>query len=167
LFLGKNKKSVIYYIYYRKANTKKRTRISCRTTLKKNALKFLTSFEKELKNRKPSNTITLGELRKKYLASIEITHTKGSYRHSRKCIENLMEIIGEDVNINEITKEQVETFIYDIFKRAKHSASLHLRHLKATFNKAIEWEYLEKNPFKNIRLRIPTNNPTLMTSFSL
>lgn len=165
MYLSKNKKSGIYYLYLRIEGRK--TRYSTHTKLKKEALKFLTTFEKELQNRKPSNTITLGELRKKYLASIEVTHTKSSYRHSRKCIERLIEFIGEDVNINEITKEQVESFILDIFKRAKWSASLQLRHLKATFNKAIDWGFLEKNPFKGIKLRIATNNPIFITKEEL
>ncbi len=166
MYLSKNKKSGIYYIYFRKSDGKK-MRYSTRTKLKKEALKFLTTFEKELQNRKPSNIITLGELRKKYLASIEVTHAKSSYRHSRKCIERLIEFIGEDVNINEIKKERVESFILDIFKRAPHSASLHLRHLKATFNKSIDWNYLKENPFRGVKLRIPENNPVFINKEEL
>ena len=165
MYLSKNKKSGIYYLYLRIEGRK--TRYSTRTKLKKEALKFLTTFEKELQNRKPSNIITLGELRKKYLASIEVTHAKSSYRHSRKCIERLIEFIGEDVNINEITKEQVESLIYDIFKGAPHSASLHLRHLKAIFNKAIDWGYLDKNPFRGIKLRIPEQSPSFLSKEEL
>jgi len=165
MYLSKSR-SGIYYIYFRKSDGKK-TRYSTHTKIKKLALKFLTTFEKDLQNRKPSNTITLGELRKKYLASIEVTHAKSSYRHSRKCIERLIEFISEDVNINEITKEQVEFFILDIFKRAPHSASLHLRHLKATFNKSIDWGYLKENPFKGIKLRIPENNPVFINKEEL
>jgi site-specific recombinase XerD len=166
MYLSKNKKSGIYYIYFRKDDGKK-TRASTGTTFKKEALKFLSTFEKELKNRKRSNIISLGELRKKYLASIEATHTKGSYRHSRKCIERLIEYLGEGINVNDITKQQVETFINNIYKTSQHTASLHLRHLKAIFNKAIDWNYLEKNPFKGIRLRIATNNPIFISKDEL
>jgi site-specific recombinase XerD len=166
MYLSKNKKSGIYYCYFRKEDGKK-TRASTKCLKKKDALNFLTTFEKELKNRKPSNTITLGEVRKKYLMAIDTTHSKGSYRHSKMCLKNLIEFVGEDVNINEIGKEQVEKFIFGIYKRSKHSASLHLRHLKAIFNKAIDWSYLEKNPFKGIKLRIPTNNPVFITKEEL
>jgi len=167
MYLSRNAKSKIFYCYYRKADDNKKTRISCRTTKKKNALEFISNFQDELKKRMPSNTITLGELRKKYLTSIEVTHTKSSYRHSRKCIENFIKYLGEDVLINKITKEQIETFIHTIFKRAKYSASLHLRSLKAVFNKAIDWGYLEKNNFKGLRLRIPTNNPVFINKDEL
>jgi len=166
MYLSKNKKSGIYYCYYRKEDGKK-TRISTKTKYKKEALKFLTTFEKEVANRKPSNSITLGELKIKYLASIEATHTSGSQRHSRKCIENFIKYLGEDVLINKITKEQIEIFIHTIFKRAKYSASLHHRSLKAVFNKAIDWGYLEKNNFTGIRLRIPTNNPVFINKEEL
>jgi integrase len=166
MYLSKNKKSGIYYCYFRKEDGNK-TRVSTKYLKKKDALKFLTTFEKELKNRKPSNTITLGELRKKYLMAIDTTHSIGSYRHSKTCLKSLIEFIGGDVNINEISKEQAEKFIFGIYKRSKHSSSLHLRHLKAIFNKAIDWGYLEKNPFKGIKLRIPTNNPVFINKQEL
>jgi integrase len=166
MYLSKNKKSGIYYIYFRKDDGKK-TRASTGTTFKKEALQFLTTFKAELKNRKPSNIITLGELKKKYLASIEATHTRGSQRHSRKCIERLIEVLGENINVGDIAKQQVETFINSIFKTSQHSASLCLRHLKSIFNKIIDWGYLEKNPFKGIRLRIAFNNPIFISKDEL
>lgn len=165
MYLSKNKRSGIFYLYVKIEGRK--TRYSCHTKFKKEALQFLTTFKAELKNRKPSNIITLGELKKKYLASIEATHTKGSYRHSRKCIERLIEVLGEGINVNDITKQQVETFINNIYRASQHTASLHLRHLKAIFNKAIDWNYLEKNPFKGIRLRIATNNPIFISKDEL
>ena len=63
MYLSKGR-SDNYFVYYRQSNGRK-TRKSTGTKFKKEALKFLTTFERELKNRKPSNTITLGELRKK------------------------------------------------------------------------------------------------------
>jgi len=155
-----------YYIYFKKEDGKK-TRISTKTKYKREALKFLVQFEKELENRRPSNTITLGELRKKYLMAIDTTHSKGSYRHAKMCLKNLIEFVGEDVNLDEITKEQVEKFIFGIYKRSKHSSSLHLRHLKAIFNKAIDWGYLDKNPFRGIKLRIPEQSPSFLSKEEL
>ncbi len=166
MYISRSSKSKIYQVYYRKKDGKK-TRISTKTKFKKDALKFLSKFQDELKNRNSSNTITLGQLRIKYLASIEATHTSGSQKHSRKCIENFIKYLGEDVLINKITKEQIEIFIHTIFKRAKYSASLHLRSLKAVFNKAIDWGYLEKNNFTGIHLRIPTNNPIFINKDEL
>jgi len=63
MYISRSSKSKIYQVYYKKEDGKK-TRVSTKTKFKKDALKFLTTFEKELKNRKPSNTITLGELKK-------------------------------------------------------------------------------------------------------
>lgn len=165
MYISKGK-SGNYFIYYRQPNGKK-TRKSTGSKTKKEALAYFSIWSKELKNRKPSNIITLGELKKKYLASIEATHTRGSYRHSRKCIERLIECLGEGVNVNDITKQQVETFIHNIYKTSQHTASLHLRHLKAVFNKLIDWNYLEKNPYKGIRLRIATNNPIFISKDEL
>lgn len=165
MYISKGK-SKNYFIYYRQPNGKK-TRKSTGSKTKKEALAYFSIWSKELKNRRPSNIISLGELKKKFLASIEWNHTKGSYRHSRKCIERLIECLGEGINVNDITKQQVETFINNIYKTSQHTASLHLRHLKAIFNKAIDWNYLEKNPFKGIRLRIATNNPIFISKDEL
>jgi site-specific recombinase XerD len=60
-----------------------------------------------------------------------------------------------------------ESFILNTYQRAKYNAALQLRHLKAAFNRAIEWGYIEKNPFKGIKLRIPENNPTFITKEEL
>ena len=66
MYLGKNKKSGIYFIYYRQPNGKK-TRKSCGTKLKSEALKFLSEFEKKYKwqaNQPPS--FTMNQLKVKY-----------------------------------------------------------------------------------------------------
>ena len=116
MYLSKNRKSGIYYIYFRKDDGK-RQEPQPGQHFKKQALQFLTTFEKELKNRKPSNIIALGQLRNLYCSSIENTHTRGSQRHSRKCIERLIEVLGENINVNDITKQGVESFIHNISTR--------------------------------------------------
>jgi site-specific recombinase XerD len=166
MYLSKNKKSGIYYIYFRKEDGKK-TRASTRTKYKHEALKFLNDFEKRYKHSIQHPSFTMNDLFKKYLNAIEITHTKNSWRHSRHSLEKFMAVVGSDTQVKDVTKSMAESFILTTYQRAKYSAAMKLRHLKACFNKAIDWGYIEKNPFKGIKLSIPQNNPIFINKKEL
>ncbi|MDR3611037.1 MAG: tyrosine-type recombinase/integrase [Ignavibacteriaceae bacterium] len=165
MYLSKNKKSGIWYVYYRNEERKK-TRLSTRTTFKNEALNFLKDFDKEKK--KISNVnFTLNEFTIKYLGVSRITHTDNSQRMAKSILEKFKEFVGSDVLLKNINKNMAESFILSTYQRAKYNAALQLRHLKAAFNRAIEWGFIEKNPFKGIKLRIPENNPTFITKEEL
>ena len=54
------------------------------------------------------------------------------------------------------------------FNRTKHGAYLYNRILKAAFNRAIDWGYLENNPFKKVKLpKIPKNYPVFINETEL
>lgn len=167
MYLSKNKKSGIYYIYFKKGDGKK-TRASTKTRYKKEALKFLNDFEKKVKQKSNSTSITLNELKIKYLGIMEKNLQPKSWRLSRSSLEKFIEVVGGDTQLKNINKPMAESFILNIYQRAKFSALLHLRHLKAVFNKAIEWEYLEeKNPFQGIKIKAPQNYPLFISSNEL
>lgn len=51
-----------------------------------------------------------------------------------------------------------------IFPKSAYLAYLHFRILKAAFSKAVDWEYIEQNPFKKIKFpRIPKSIPIFIT----
>jgi site-specific recombinase XerD len=161
MYLAKNRKSGRWYIYFRQANGKK-TRLSTKCKLKKDALKFLNDFERKVKAKNELPSITISEFAVQYLNTISITHTKQSYKLSKNSLEKFMEFVGTDKLLTDITHSQAETFILDIFQHAKHHAALQLRHLKASLNFAIERGYIQKNPFKGIKLRIPEKTPVFI-----
>jgi integrase len=69
-----------------------------------------------------------------------------------------------NVGLNTIQNKDAERFLLDHFKKAKHSAVLYHRVLKAAFNKAIIWGYTETNPFQGIRLpKIQSKAPVFIT----
>jgi integrase/recombinase XerD len=109
----------------------------------------------------------MNDLFKKYLNAIEITHTKNSWRHSRHSLEKFIDFVGSDTQVKDVTKSMAESFILTTYQRAKYSAAMKLRHLKACFNKAIDWGYIDKNPFKGIKLSIPQNNPIFINKKEL
>ena len=166
MYLSKSKKSKIWQVYYRKENGKK-TRISTGSTNKSEAYKFLNEFEKKVKERQNKTDISLGELAEKQLKILSVTNTKYSYYLAKHSINNFLDYAGKETLISKVDKALAESFILKIYENAKHSAALKLRHLKAMFNKAIEWNYILINPFKGIRLRIPQSFPAFVNSDEL
>ncbi len=142
---------------YRQPN-KKRTRISTKTKRKSEALRFLTNFKKEVEARKNKPSINILQFKQTYEENILITHTKGSYNHSKRSLEKFMEYSGEDLLLSDITKAQTEEFILKC-SSSLFTRSLYLRTLKAAFSKAVVWEYIKVNPFKHLKIVVPYNHP--------
>lgn len=166
MYLSKRKKSGIYYIYYRKDDGKK-TRVSTKTKIKSEALKFLSQFEKKVKQKTPKSEISLGDFSFLYLKSISVTHTNESYRLTKRLIENFRDDIGKDKLLRQLDQTICEGYILKVYARAKHHGALLLRHFKAFFNRAIVWGYLENNPLKQMKLRVPENHPTFISIVEL
>lgn len=166
MYLSKRKKSGIYYIYFRKDDGKK-TRVSTKTKIKSEALKFLSQFEKRVKQKTPKSEISLGDFAFLYLKSISVTHTNESYRLTKRLIEKFRDGIGKDKLLKELDQTICEGYILKVYAKAKHHGALLLRHFKAFFNKAIEWGYLENNPLKQMKLRVPENHPTFISLIEL
>lgn len=162
MYLSKNKKSGIWYIYYKKENGKK-TRLSTKSTIKSEAYKVLTNFKKEVKLREGRTDISLDEVAQRYLKVVSITHTESSYLMTKKMLNYFMDYAGKETMISKINKTVAEGFIFKTYSTAKHHAALQLRHLKAFYNRLIEWGYIEKNPFKGIKISVPQNYPAFIS----
>jgi integrase len=166
MYISRNTRSGIYYIYYRKDDGKK-TRVSTRTKLKREAMKYLKDFDKKLNKSSQQPSFTMNDLKVKYLNVIEITHTKNSWRNSRQALEKLISFVGSNTQVRDVSKSMAESFILSTYQRAKYTASLYKRNLHAVFNRAIDWGYIEKNPFKGIKLSIPENHPVFINKKEL
>jgi len=162
MYLSKRKKSGIYYLYYTKQNGKK-TRVSTKTTIKKEALYFLSQFESKFRSKPITNDILIKDFAFQYLKTISITHTRESYNLTKRLINNFVDGVGKELKLKEVTQPICESYILKTYATAKHHAALQLRHLKAFFNKAIQANYLEKNPLRLMKLRLPENNPTFIS----
>lgn len=158
-----------YYLYYKKEDGNK-TRVSCGTKSKSEAMKFLTQFDAKLKKEAITpTTISLGEFRDQFLNHIEVTHTPTSYRMVKQSFKELIVYLGgRSILLNEITQRTMETFLFSKFQVAKHSAHLKYRNLKAAFNKAVEWDLIPTNPFAKIRMpKIPETQPAYINKEQL
>ena len=161
MYISKNKKSGIWYIYYRKENGKK-TRISSHSRIKSDAYKFLNDFQRKTSLLRDQKLITVKDFSFRYLQNISIRHTKESYRTTKYIVDKFLESIDSEMYFSKLDKALVESYVLNKFHNAPFHAHLMVRHLKAFFNKAIELGYLDKNPLKNLKLRVPVCHPAFI-----
>lgn len=154
----------------------KRTKISTKTANEKEAEKFLKSFVPSLKKRQ----IQPEELKEKK-ATIKLSSFVDEYKtyvsntYSAKYLKKAVRpsFMALQKNIPEMPLQMISTRIIDQFissasASSKHSASLYYRTLKAAFNKAVVWNYLEVNPFNQIKSpKVPKSFPVFISESEL
>ena len=150
----------VYYIAY-EDNGKRRWK-STGTKRKNEAIKTLTNFQK-LTNPPPVRR-TLAEFieeHRKYADAIYAKKTRQLYNSS---LGQFHTIIGNR-NLNSYTERDVDT--YKITRKKQVSlttVNVELRMLRAAFNTAARWKYLEENPFKGVRFfQLPDREPPYLS----
>lgn len=165
MYLIKNIKSPYFQIIY-EIDGKKTTK-STGKKLKSEALKYLANFERNLETTKQIKVITLSEFQKEYLEFTSI-YSKSYQRSIRDSFNQLNKSFAKDKKLTKINSKQIELFILQIFKRSQSSSGLYYRTLKAAFNKAAEWGYINTNPFSKVKLpKIKTKFPVFVNEMEL
>lgn len=154
----------------------KRTKVSTKTANKKDAERFLKSFIPQEKIKKAE----LEELKEKKLSIklssfIEEYKTYVSNTYSEKYLKKAIKpsFVALQKNIPDMQLQMISTRIIDQFisstsASSKHSASLYYRTLKAAFNKALIWNYIEVNPFNKIKSpKVPQSFPVFISESEL
>jgi integrase len=144
----------------------------------------------------PSNAKTLGEVYDLYTADPRHTwceRTRIAYRTTRKWV---MEFFGEDIGINEITREQARGFVQMLTQVPRHAdrkfpsltivqaveaakqrpdagvisianVNAYLNKFSGVLNWAVEEGYLDKSPAKGLRLPDPVKKRDKRRPFSI
>lgn len=76
----------------------------------------------------------------KYCKSIRI-----SFKH-------LKEYFDPSKLLSEFTIKDADDFISSLITKAPQGTAVYLRNIKAAFNKALDWEYIDKNPFAKVKV---------------
>ncbi|MBI9016306.1 MAG: site-specific integrase [Phycisphaerae bacterium] len=140
----------------------KQPRHSKSFSTKKKAEKYAQSLKDDIYDGisvEPMN-ITVAKLWEKYLNIEKNKLEPSSLSNYRQTAGRLINYFGSHRNIKSINKEQAEEFLADIKLLdgkgpSDSTRARHLRNAKLIFNKAVEWEYIRKNPFKGIKLGKP------------
>jgi len=166
MFITKTKKSSNYQIVYRKNGCL--TTKSTGSKNRKHAEIILEAFEKSFVHlTEPINKLKSISIKKFADEFIEITTlscSKGYIGRSVKpAFKHLILHFG-NVDLGEINNYKAEKFLLSHFQKSKHSALLYHRVLKAAFNKALSWDYIETNPFVGFKLpKVQLKAPKFIT----
>ena len=159
----------IYYVFYEQGSGK-RTCISTKTKLKKEANVFLSQFSAKLESlRKQSfNPVSLKEFSFKYLKYSELSHTWKTTLTYRTTFNIMIKYLG-NIQLSELTKSSIEDFIsYRVKRVSAYAGRKDLINIKAMLNWAVENNFLNSNPANRIkRIRIPEKLPVFFNKEDL
>lgn len=95
--------------------------------------------------------IKLSKFRDEYLEYLEKTKSKSYTRSVKLSFKMLMAHCGDNY-LHQLKLRNIDQFVSVTFSKTENGAALYYRTLKAAFSKAVAWEYLGKNFFKEIKL---------------
>jgi integrase len=113
---------------------------------------LLSSIKKQKKERL-NDSPTIKNFYLEYVNYVETT-LSGSYLRSIKLsFKILIDDFGKDKKITGISVKDAEDFKIRRIKTAPKGYKVYLRTLKAAFNKAVDWGFIDANPFAKIKFR--------------
>lgn len=74
----------------------------------------------------------------------------------------------DNIPLAKLSNRLLEQILLEIFNKTKYGAKHHYNNLRASFNKAIFWGYLDENPLNKFRLpKIPQSFPAFINNEEL
>lgn len=165
MFLFKRKG--IYQLEYFDEVENRKKRVSTKSRLKPDALKYLIEFKQKLNSNSKAKFISLTDFKEEYCNYIEKNHSK-SYLADVKCTFDALIKSIDNLPLSKLNTRLLEKFLLDSFNITKYGAKHHYNNLRAAFNKAVFWGYLDANPMQKIHLpKIPQSFPAFINKDEL
>jgi integrase len=156
------KRRGFYYLEYFDEVENRMKRVSTKSRLKPDALKYLIEFKQKLSSSNKTKFISLKDFKEEYSTYIEKTHSK-SYLADVNCTIDALIKITDNLPLSKLNTRLLEKFLLDTFNTTKYGAKHHYNNLRAAFNKAVFWGYLDVNPMQKIHLpKIPQSYPAFI-----
>lgn len=159
MFLVKNAKSSNYQIIYEKDG--KRTTKSTGKKTRKAAEAFLEKFKKTLiakaVNNEPfvdlptTNKISLHDFQTEYENYVKDIKSQKYLSSITSSFDHLIRFTG-NIHISDLSIKLLDQFFPKTYSRTEKGAHHFYRTLRAAFNKAVSWEYLDVSPFSKVKL---------------
>ncbi|MDR2427221.1 MAG: tyrosine-type recombinase/integrase [Endomicrobium sp.] len=107
--------------------------------------------------------ITLQAYLKEYLNYSETNKRPNSYRKDKYTIDNILNLTKINL-LKDITPKHIEEYKTHRSKKIKPiSVNRELQSVKAIFNKAVEWKYLQESPTKSVKyIKQPIRPPRFL-----
>lgn len=159
MFLTRDSKSPFFQLVY--FIDGKRTKVSTKTSDRKEAEKFKASFvpKPKLDSIPKKTSIKLSSFIAEYKCYVKNTYSEKYLTKAVNPSFNRLQAFLPDLPLEYITSKNIDQFISSVYAKSKFAASLYHRTLKAAFNKAVIWNYIPDNPFNKIK------SPKVVKSF--
>lgn len=156
MFLVKNNKSPYYQIVWFPEG--KKTTQSTKTANKKEALRILFDLQKNdilqspksIIEKEQKDQILLITFKEEYVNYLRPIKSK-KYIESIELSFNQLVSFSANIALTSINTKLLDQFISATFARTQRGAHHYFRTLRAAFNKAVEWNYIQSNPFAKIK----------------
>ncbi len=143
-------------IYYVEIN---RNRRSLGTRSKTEATRLYNKVKREYLNGKiryfsdGACSKRLGEFQAEYLEWAEKVQPRTSFRCYKLALSKLVYFAGSTIFLDRVSHKHIDEMIADCRERGLQTASInnYIRHIRATMNKAVDWEYVKKNPLAGVK----------------
>ena len=99
-----------------------------------------------------NGAVTLRVFMNEYKSLIKDNRSSSYYRSVALSLKHLTDHFGEQRNISSISLKEIETFLTFLQQKVKKGYTVYYRDLKAAFNKAKAWGYVNENYFSVIKL---------------
>lgn len=150
-----------YYIYYLDEHGKHQG-ISTKTSIKSEALKFLTNFRSKVKEKQnlPIPKIAFSQLKDEFLIHSKAIHTEKTTKTFITTFKFFEEKVG-NVFLSSIEEKSIKQYIdYRITSASVFQARKDLINLSSCFNWAISEGYILTNPCSQVnKVRVPQKMP--------
>src|SRR5690606_13028275 len=170
MYLIKNKKSPYWQVLIKGNKGEKPTTVSTGKVNRTDAEEFLRNYKPVKKEKTPAviPTIKLSSFFEEY--KTYITNTYSEKYLKKAVIPSFTSLQNKipDLPLENISSKIIDQYISSVFSKSKYAASLYYRTLKAAFNKAVVWNYIEVNPFNKIKTpKTPSSLPVFISEADL
>ncbi len=154
MYLSKGYKGY-YYLYY-KNNSGTYSKISTRSKIKPDALKFISEFKQKLKDKSKEKenckSLFVSELRDEVLKYVSLNMQVSTLQIYKRVFNDIVRILGNKPIklINTIDLEHYKEIRLNEVKQ--WTVNIDLRTIKAIFNIALKFEYISINPMRYVKL---------------
>lgn len=153
MFLSKRQNG-FYYLFITDENTGKRKMISCKTKHKPEAIKFLSNFKtnsNKLHKQKSNVIYYIEDLKREVLKYTSDNLQKSTSQIYNRVLNDMIRII-KNKPVKLITNKEIENYkSVRITEVKKTTVNIDLKTMKAIFNIALKWNWINDNPMRYVK----------------
>jgi integrase len=140
-----------YYLYFTDTLTGKRISKTTKCRIKSQALNYLKTYQTENKTPVTQTVYYLDTLQAEVLKYVSNNFTIGTYDIYKTTFKYLRDILGNKP-IKHYTSKDIEKYKETRIKTVeKTTCNIEIRTIKAIFNLALKWNWINTNPLKDIK----------------